>query len=92
MKKVKLMLLSLSLLAVVGGALAFKASRLTPFCTAAVPGLPRTCPDVECPNAIINQTTTTNVNFAFICTSNMPLGGGCAGVTCVASTRLKADK
>ena len=38
MKKLKIMLLSFALLAVVGGALAFKAKFITPYCTAAVNG------------------------------------------------------
>jgi hypothetical protein len=55
MKKIKIMLLSLALFAVVGGALAFKAKFNTKFCTAAyVQGgsKPSTCP-----NLVVRSTT-----------------------------------
>ena len=88
MKKVKMMLLSLSLVAVVGGALAFKATYTTPFCTAALPEN-EIC-DIACPNPVAS-TSTSNVQFPVVCTANPAPGGGCSGVQCVASTRLKSD-
>jgi hypothetical protein len=49
MKKVKLMLVSLSVLAVVGAALAFKAKDTGEFCTAPLNQDGKTCPQ-NCPN------------------------------------------
>ena len=75
MKKIKFMLLSLALLAVVGGALAFKAKYIETFCTTNARALPvgYTCKDAQniplkCPTKIINRTTKLPVNN-FHCTT-----------------------
>jgi hypothetical protein len=59
MKKVKLMLLSLSVLAVAGGALAFKVKQDLSYCTApTVIGIP--CKELACPTrAFLNVGTAT---------------------------------
>jgi hypothetical protein len=58
MKKIKIMLLSLALFAVVGAALAFKAKFSVKYCTTAV--VNGVCPaNASCPNLIVNKTTTT---------------------------------
>ena len=88
MKKVKIMLLSLALIAVVGGALAFKSKLGSTFCTAPAYGSSSTqfyCdfdtdpnPNVTvltttaCVNAIIDGVTTAGTG---ICTS--PALGSC---------------
>jgi hypothetical protein len=53
MKKVKIMLLSLTILAVVGAALAFKAREITKFCTAVYND---GCP-AKCPNLVTSKST-----------------------------------
>jgi hypothetical protein len=63
MKKIKIMLLSLALVAVVGGALAFKVRGTTTYCTAAV-GASGTC-DFACPNKKTGNPGGAN----FICTT-----------------------
>jgi hypothetical protein len=70
MKKVKLMLLSLSILAVVAGALAFKVNTGVQICTAAVK-TDGTCP-AFCPSPrFLADTPPTQ----FICTAPTIVGG-----------------
>jgi hypothetical protein len=66
MKKVKLMLLSLSVLAVVAGALAFTAKGNLKFCTAAIEGSSPFC-NKACPTYV--TTLTTVAPNTFICTA-----------------------
>ncbi|THU39498.1 hypothetical protein FAM09_13420 [Niastella caeni] len=98
MKKIKIMLFSLALIAVVGGALAFKAKFVEEYCTTTTlngtcsyngpTGAPRplTCTDV----IIENSTTTDDVSKPFYCytTSN---GSACQNRTCTFSSYFKAD-
>src|SRR5688572_20714348 len=58
MKKVKIMLFSLAILAIVGGALAFKTGNGFKYCTAAVEGPLQTCgnPVKTCPNEVFSTT------------------------------------
>src|SRR5438034_11778642 len=87
MKKIKFMLLSLALLAVVGGALAFKAKYSVSFCTTKavqINGI-STCIDalgvtLKCPNKVVMSTTQLNGQF---CTTPTFLVGGVA--TCTAA-------
>jgi hypothetical protein len=65
MKKVKLMLLSLSVLSVVGGALAFTAKTGTQYCTTIVDQI-SDCAGLPCPNLARIRPTTNDV---FICTA-----------------------
>jgi hypothetical protein len=69
MKKVKLMLMSLSVLAVVGGALAFSAKTGAKICTVDVNS------DGSCPQfcASLRQKSTTNATF--ICTAPTIVNG-----------------
>lgn len=69
MKKVKIMLLSLSLVAVVGGALAFKSTYNRTFCTAptSVDGS-QACVNVTCPNKV-SGSTFVDGEGDFICTT-----------------------
>lgn len=93
MKKIKIMLLSLALFAVVGGALAFKAKYIDTFCTAQpVAGL--ACTQLAaCPNKVIFSTTTNDVNIPLVCTTT-PKDGGCpSNLKCTTtSLRLKNDQ
>jgi hypothetical protein len=74
MKKVKLMLLSLSILAVVGGTLAFKARGSFDYCTAPTVEN-QSCSTQACPTrgdlkdggSIFVCTTTTSLNADFPC-------------------------
>lgn len=99
MKKVKIMLISLLLLAVVGGTLAFKAKFLTSYCytSAFYDAIHDTwfCPvDLEagdCPQ-VNNSTQIGGFGTPTIsCTTARPIGG-CAQVTsCTFITTLKRD-
>ena len=75
MKRVKIMLTSLAVLAVVGGALAFKAKYSTTYCSAAtVSGV--ACTQIaSCPNRVFNSTTI-GANATRVCTTT-PLNGTC---------------
>ena len=68
MKKVKIMLLSIALLAIVGGALAFKAKFDATFCTMdpIVFTDPTTAPDDACPLIVNIETTTIGGVAAFV--------------------------
>ncbi|NII25835.1 hypothetical protein HB364_12120 [Pseudoflavitalea sp. X16] len=92
MKKIKFMLLSLSLVGVVGGALAFKAKFLDTYCVAALPAA-GTCGQVGklCTNKIEFQTTTNAGDF--VCTTTPNAMGNCpATLRCTnTSTKLKID-
>jgi hypothetical protein len=65
MKKVKLMLLSLSVLAVVGGALAFTAKNSPKVCTV-VADQNANCPELFCPDLASIKATTDNI---WLCTT-----------------------
>lgn len=75
MKKVKFMLLSLALVAVVGGAVAFKVKTNTHFCTtlAHKVGDVSTCivddVDLNCPNLTTAVTTAGGNSPDFYCTT-----------------------
>lgn len=71
MKKVKLMLLSLSIFAVVGGALAFTVKDLDRVCTAKV-NSNGSCPQF-CPTP--KNLATLNPTGAFVCTAPTVIGG-----------------
>ncbi len=91
MKKVKMMLLSLGLFAVVGGALAFKAKYSTSYCTAPTQqGI--ACAQKFCPNIVANSTTLNAGTQPFVCTA-LPVDGQCQPNTrCAgASTRLTTN-
>jgi hypothetical protein len=90
MKRIKMMLLSLALFAVVGGALAFKARFQTQYCTAPTQDN-GTC-GVAC--AAFTKSTTINAQD-FFCTTT-PFAGGCKDshnvvLTCNTSTQLIGD-
>ena len=90
MKKVKIMLLSLLVLAVAGGAMAFKAKRLFAYCTTAT--VNNVCPASPSSCGFINRKTiTTDLSITPVCTT-ATVAGTCTGVTnCVNFTRLKTD-
>ncbi|SEP29896.1 hypothetical protein [Niastella yeongjuensis] len=79
MKKVKLMLMSLVLIAVVGGILAFKTKYIGRFCTtlASPSGF---CKNLACPNGPFSPSTI-GVGSNVICTTKIPVGG-CNGLAC----------
>jgi hypothetical protein len=92
MKKIQFMLMSLALLAVVGGALAFKAKYTSSFCftTATQVSGQSSCTYIEnqiaktlrCPNKAINSATDgTDLDAAFYCTTPQVLVGG--KLTCI---------
>ncbi|SEP29915.1 hypothetical protein SAMN05660816_05123 [Niastella yeongjuensis] len=87
MKKVKLMLMSLALIAVVGAALAFKAKYSQRYCTTlAQPNIP--CRDLLCPNGPFTPSTLGTGPNA-ICTAIVP-AGGCFGVKCADAPSVPA--
>lgn len=89
MKKLKVMLLSFAVIAVVGGALAFKTKYSVSYCTAAtVAGNPPTCP-AHCPTLIESQKIVSTGTF--VCTAAEPLGGCTTTTNCVASAQIAHD-
>jgi hypothetical protein len=81
MKKIKIMLLSLSILAVVGGALAFTVKIGNPFCVATTTSS-TTCP-TDCPDlAKIKTTTDPNVYLCTTTTSGIPGSECTSGTLC----------
>jgi hypothetical protein len=105
MKKIKFMLLSLALIAVVGGALGFKARFHDSFCTAPavdngsgvftcqIPGQAT----LSCPNPVSASTTQTPAgNLDIVCTTTPDAILGCGDaantVTCLTTTvNIKID-
>jgi hypothetical protein len=98
MKKVKIMLLSLALIAVVGGALAFKAKFDTNYCTITSHPL-WTCTDggvqplaTKCViDPSINYTTTNDSQFAFYCYTTSNGVDACDKQRCPVTSSLKPD-
>ena len=103
MKKVKIMLLSLALFAVVGAALAFKAKFNVKYCTTAtvqIAGVWKCPVSGKCPNLLINSTTTVDVVPIFCTTTPVVVAGQSTCFTnddpaltldCFATTSLKRD-
>ncbi|OQP54340.1 hypothetical protein A4H97_22930 [Niastella yeongjuensis] len=89
MKKVKIMLMSMALIAVVGGALAFKAKYTQRYCTtlASPAGF---CKDLACPNGPFSPSTTGSGSNV-ICTTIVP-AGGCLGIQCADAPSVPALK
>jgi len=99
MKKVKIMLLSLALFAIVGAALAFKAKYTTSYCTTKTilvngqPGCPNTPGVEQACELFVNITTTaagqTGIRF---CTTSVNGSGDCVGkTTCTTLNKFKDD-
>jgi hypothetical protein len=84
MKKVKLMLLSFFVLAIVAGALAFNAKGSVEMCYAATSPGPDFCGTTLLPKACPNRTTKGNFGSSFVCTA--PTSGifqrPCTNVNC----------
>lgn len=88
MKKVKIMLLSLLVLGVVGGVMAFKAKFNADLCTTPVRILPNgayVCTNVvglplTCPNLILNVTTQFPTEINAWCTTLADVSGDCIPV------------
>jgi hypothetical protein len=78
MKRIKIMLTSLALFAVVGGALAFKANYAQSFCTAA-PGTGTNACLKACPTRIDNQAI--GGSGTLVCTADF--NGTCSNVQCL---------
>lgn len=95
MKKVKMMLLSLLVLAVVGGTLAFKAKFNRTFCftDSTQNGAGEwVCPENPVCAELINSTTQGGFGNAITsCVSLKPLGGNCNDVGCPIIRTLKRD-
>jgi hypothetical protein len=93
MKKIKFMLLSLALVAVVGGALAFKAKRINTFCTtlAAQVNNVSTCVvngvTLRCTNFKENVKIDNDADGIFYCTTTPWLKDGV--LTCTSETISK---
>ena len=79
MKRIKLMLTSLALFAVVGGALAFKANFDQSFCTAFPDGTGTDACLKACPTRIDNRQILPTGTL--VCTANFP-GSSCDNVQC----------
>jgi hypothetical protein len=98
MRRIKFMLLSLAMFAVVGGALAFKAKYLVSYCTADPFSINNqwTCTDtrvipslkVSCTNPPTLSTTEGAVNV--FCTTTPQAGNVCT-TYCTETTSLKID-
>lgn len=71
MKRVKIMLISLSILAVVGGTLAFKARTGSVYCTG-TPNFEGNCINVSCPN--ISKLKLPHPGD-FVCSTTKTIGG-----------------
>jgi hypothetical protein len=84
MKKLKIILLSLALFAVVGGALAFKAKYQSRYCITD-PNPDGSCP-LECPVEVLTSTTEDANEFKCTTTWNP----GCIE-ECFTSTKLRDD-
>jgi len=91
MKKVKIMLLSMALFAVLGGVLAFKAKFLKLYCTTDLPsGL--ACSEVICP-VLTMSTTALATTFKCYTTPvpNVPNNKKCFDLSCISSAQLRPD-
>ena len=92
MKRIKMMLLSLALFAVVGGALAFKAKFRTDYCTAPLQAN-GTC-GIACP-ALTASTTIGAQQQPFICTTTPNPQFDCSDgvhiLDCFTSTQLTTN-
>lgn len=90
MKRVKLMLLSLLVLGVVGGAMAFKVKFSADYCTTPIriaAGV-HVCTDaggaaLKCPNLIENVTHGVAQQFNVWCTTTAPIAGCNANLNCI---------
>jgi hypothetical protein len=105
MKKIKIMLLSLALFAIVGGALAFKAKFNKSFCTTDAyynPAIGYYCSFkpaglqtvyAKCPNEIFNMTYITNVDplLRSVCVTSLVNGTCPVTVTCSISATIMPD-
>jgi hypothetical protein len=107
MQKVKMMLLSLALFAVVGGALAFKAKFHSSFCTVAAyfdSNLPApyycsfdtgggVITTTQCANQVINSTTNPTGTPKKVCTTvtNGNPNSPCDPLNCNILTSIKPD-
>jgi len=91
MKRIKFMLSSLALVAVLAGALAFKAKYKVNYCTAAIPDI-LTCTQVACPNLVTSTTVGVPAGTPFVCTTT-PVAGTCGGglLCTTTTTSLKID-
>jgi hypothetical protein len=84
MKRIKMMLLSLGLFAVVGGALAFKARFQTNYCVTNTSAACDTQTGLKCPN-LFSKSKPDNNGTAAYCTTTVPSGG------CVSTTPCTTD-
>ena len=86
MKKVKIMLTAVIVLAVVGGILAYKEKRIAPICTTAT--VNGTCPaNRPCGTMVIGRCTPDGVA---VCTT-IPVTGSCANLFCPVFCRTIGD-
>jgi hypothetical protein len=98
MKKVKIMLLSLALIAVVGGALAFKAKFDVPYCTTTSHPI-WTCTDGSVQAIVtkcaiepsMNYTTTNDSQFPFYCYTISNGVDACDKQRCPVTSSLKPE-
>jgi hypothetical protein len=84
MNKIKMMLLSLALFAVVGAALAFKARFQQDFCTAPLPQ-DQNCAAIACPNHAVSQIDPLQ-RAAFVCTTTYDNTGCSTQPQCTITT------
>ena len=86
MKKVKLMLLSFCVLAIVAGALAFKSKGSTQFCYAEPDASSPFCGTILSPKSCPNHTTIgrshSTRNLCTAATNGAATGDKCSGVNC----------
>jgi hypothetical protein len=84
MKKIKMMLLSLALIAVVGGTLAFKARFLKNYCVTVTSQACDVQTGLKCPN-LFSRSKPDPLGIAAFCTTTVPSGG------CVSTTPCTTD-
>ncbi|MCS3800137.1 hypothetical protein [Niastella sp. OAS944] len=92
MKRVKIMLLSLLVLAVAGGAMAFNAKRTTKFCTIATLSN-GSCPTSPSSCALYTGQTNAGGTGDVVCyTTQLSAQNNCSGITsCTTKTTLTTD-
>jgi hypothetical protein len=92
MNKIKIMLLSMLVFAVAGGAMAFNIKTITKFCTV-TPNPDNTCPATPtCALTPGTYKTTTGTGVSVCYTTNLGIWGDCTGVTdCTTFAKITID-
>lgn len=96
MKRVKIMLMSFALLAVVAGALAFKAKFVSDYCTTTAVQNAQgqfTCPAGNlCTTTPMLSRQEATIGGTLFCTTPVPAGGNCRQVQCPNRKFIESDQ